>query len=90
MLARDKKKKKKKKKNLENVYEEEKDNKIFNVTKTSLCQTTKDVCCEKKRLFGNDHIMLRDNSARNRIWEVFFIYLSRSPSTLPDSGGMGS
>ena len=86
MLARDKKKKKK---NLENVYEEEKD-KIFNVTKTSLCQTTKYVCCEKKRLFGNDHIMLRDNSARNRIWEVFFIYLSRSPSTLPNSGGMGS
>ena len=86
MLARDRKKKKK---NLENVYEEEKD-KIFNVTKTSLCQTTKDVCCEKKRLFGNDHIMLRDNIARNRIWEVFFIYLSRSPSTLPNSGGMGS
>ena len=87
MLARDRKKKKKK--NLEKVYGEEK-KKIFNVTKTSLCQTTKDVCCEKKRLFGNDHIMLRDNSARNRIWEVFFIYLSRSPSTLPNSGGMGS
>ena len=87
MLARDRKKKKKK--NLENFYEEEKE-KIFNLNKTSLCQTTKDVCCEKKRLFGNDHIMLRDNSARNRIWEVFFIYLSRSPSTLPNSGGMGS